>query len=294
MRDGAANVYGRKSYEFAIGAIRASSRQPLQTEQWRRLREADLQTAERLLADYGYPAVPESGTVFEAIEEELRRTAVFLRELAPDAGLLELLFFEEDAVNLKLLLKARLTGAENALLPFCAGGIDPELLRICVVAEDFSLLGAPAQELLDGICAERNPWKLSCAVDNAMFCRARALAEQKHCRTLVRLLEEYAAGRNRRTALRLTKLNLAPEEYKDAFLPVDWTEFRSADRGNAEADILNDIERRIAALTEELAAEAGMGAIAEYYFTKKREAAALRILITEKRFSVTGGVLGNG
>lgn len=289
-----ANIYGKKSYEFAIGSIKANSHRPLSAEQWRRLRDADMRAAEKILVEYGYPPLSEGKTILDSIEAEMKSRIEFIRDTAPDAELVDLLFFEEDAVNLKLYLKARLMGESPDALPICAGGTDPELLRICVYTEDFSLLGSPAQEMLQGICAEPDPRKISCLADNAMFSRARKTAENKHCAPLARLLAEYGTGRNRRTALRLARLGADPKEYPDAFLPVDWAPFQTADHGKPEDVVLADIDKRLAAVTEELGYDSGMGPIAQYYFMKKNEAAALRMLFTEKSFAAAGGAAGNG
>ena len=51
------NVYGKKSYAFALGRISGTAHRPLTAEQTARLREADFQTAQKLLTDFGYPAV---------------------------------------------------------------------------------------------------------------------------------------------------------------------------------------------------------------------------------------------
>ena len=127
-----------------------------------------------------------------------------------------------------------------------------------------------------------------------MFCRALALAEKKHCVPLVHLMTEYGVGRNRRTALRLAALGADPQKYTDAFFPLEWESFRAADHEKTKADVLKDINKRLAAVTEEIGYDSGMGAIAQYYFMKKNEAAALRMLFTEKSFAAAGGAAENG
>ena len=42
------NVYGKKSYAFALGRISGTAHRPLTAEQTARLREADFQTAQKL------------------------------------------------------------------------------------------------------------------------------------------------------------------------------------------------------------------------------------------------------
>ena len=75
------NIYGKKSYEFAVGRIKAGERL-LSAEQWSRLRAAPRADAEKLIAEYGYSSDS---------DVELNRTVDFLKEISPDADLTELL-----------------------------------------------------------------------------------------------------------------------------------------------------------------------------------------------------------
>ena len=47
--DKAVDIYGRKSYEFAVGRINANAHRPFSAEQWNRLQEADLWSAEKIV-----------------------------------------------------------------------------------------------------------------------------------------------------------------------------------------------------------------------------------------------------
>ena len=284
------NVFGKKSYEYAIGRITANRHRPLSAEQWTRVREADIESAGKMVVEYGYSPVTEENSVYDSIEAEMARTVALIREVAPDPELVNLLFFEEDALNLKLFLKARLTKAQPESLPVVIGGIDPEILRICVYTEDFSLLGDAADNILSGITELKDPRKISCRADDAVFYRALRLSEKKLCTPLTRVLKEYGIGRNRITALRIARLGVDLKDYEDAFLTVDWSEYRDTDRKRDEVEVLSDVNRRLAAITEEIGYDTGMGAIANYYFIKKNEASALRMLFTEKSFAAAGGV----
>ena len=67
------NVYGKKSYAYAIGRISGTTHRVLRAEEMARLREADSETAQKLLTDYGYPAVTNGKTVYDVIEDEKKR-----------------------------------------------------------------------------------------------------------------------------------------------------------------------------------------------------------------------------
>lgn len=277
------NVYGKKSYAYALGRISGTPHKVLNEEMFGRLREADFQTAEKLLADYGYPAVTKAQTVYDVIEREQKDVSAFVREIAPDEEQTQLLFFEEDALNLKYLLKSALLEKDPALEALAEGGFEKELLRVCVKAADYSMLGESLEAALTGIEKETDPCRISCRVDNALFAHALQTAIAKNWRALVQLLTVYGTGKNRLTALRLRKLQKNAEDYRFAFLPVG----EIPKEETAEAEILADTQNELEKTLTELGYDDGFGAIAQYYFRKKAEAAALRLLFAQKRVEMS-------
>lgn len=281
------NVYGKKSYAYALGRISGTSHRVLRAEEFARLREADGETAQKLLTDYGYPAVADGKTVYDAIEAEKNAVSAFVREIAPDEELTQLLFFEEDALNLKILLKSEKLGKEADLDTLCEGGFSKELLRICVKAEEYSMLGETLEAALTGIEKEENPCRISCLVDNAMFSYALFTAQKKNCRPLAELFTVYGECKNRLTALRLTKLGKNAEEFDFAFLPVKKPD--EAEMRKSEAEILQETDKALDNVLTDLGYGDGIGVIAQYYFRKKAEAGALRLLFAEKRAEESRG-----
>lgn len=279
------NVYGKKSYAFALGRISGTAHRVLNAEMRARLSEADFSNAQKLLADFGYPAVTGEKTVYDAIEEEKNAVSAFVREIAPDEELVNLLFFEEDALNLKILLKSEKLGREAAQELLCEGGFSTELLQICVKAEDYSMLGETIEQALTGIEDENDPCRISCRVDNAMFLHALRSAEEKHCAPLRQLFTVYGEGKNRLTALRLRTLQKPAADYAFAFLPVGTVPDEDKDADT----ILAETQAQLDSTLTDLGYDDGIGAIAQYYFRKKLEAAALRLLFAEKSASESGG-----
>ena len=90
----------KRSYEYAIGCFKATSRQPLSAEQWQRLKSANRTGAEKLLAEFGFPAVNEECSAADSIEKDMAATVAFIRENAPDG---ELAFITEPIAERKLL-----------------------------------------------------------------------------------------------------------------------------------------------------------------------------------------------
>lgn len=259
------NVYGKKSYEYALGRISGTPHRILTAEMLGRLREADTPTAEKLLADFGYPQKADGQSIYDVIEQEKNIVAAFVREISPDEELVNLLFFEEDALNLKFLLKAEKTDTPVNTDTLTEGGFSKELLRVCVQTGDYSMLGETLEEALTGIEAEDDPCKISCKVDNAVFAYALSKAKAKHCRALEALFTVYGAGKNRLTALRLKRLHKDAAKYDFAFLPVAFT----ADESKDEAQILADTDAKLSNVLTDLSYDDGIGAIAQYYFPQK-------------------------
>ncbi len=280
------NVYGKKSYAFALGRISGTTHRVLTTEQTARLREADFSAAQKLLADCGYPAVSDGQTVYDAIEAEKDAVTAFVREIAPDEELVSLLFFEEDALNLKILLKSEKLGRGADISALCTGGFDKELLRICVKTDDYSMLGDTISQAFEHISEEEDPCRISCLVDSAVFAHALTAARKKNCRSLVSLFEVYGTGKNRLTALRLRRLQKDPADFPFAFLPTGST---PAQDGKNESEILEETQKALDNVLTDIGYDGAIGAIAQYYFRKKLEAAALRLLFAEKRAQESRG-----
>lgn len=268
------NVFGKKSYEYAIGRIRASECPPLSIEQWARLRNSDFETASKLLFNFGYPS---EANVYNSIEREGKNVNLFIREISPDESLTDLLFFEVDALNLKMFKKALLVGRHVDINLLSRGGFDPELLRVCAEHNDYSLLGEDIAQALSSLEQMVDPCKISCLIDIAMYQHALLCAKKKNSKILVSLFSQYALCKNIQTSIRLQNLHLYSREYACVFLPVSGES--GSDYGKYT---LGDANKMLQNILFDCGTDGGMGVIAQYYFMKKNEASSLRLLFTEK------------
>ena len=73
------------------------------------------------------------------------------------------------------------------------------------------------------------------------------------------------------------------------YLPVSFSEFRAKDDKRTDDEILQDVNRRLSGVLTDLGYDDGMGVLAQYYFQKKNEAAALRLLFVQKSLEGQGG-----
>ena len=70
---------------------------------------------------------------------------------------------------------------------------------------------------------------------------------------------------------------------------MSFSEYRAKDDKRTDDEILQDVNRRLAGVLTDLGYDDGMGVLAQYYFQKKNEAAALRLLFARKSQEATGG-----
>lgn len=272
-------VFGGISYEYAIGCVQASARPPLSKEQWNRFASADFSQALGLLRQLGYPAGPD---FLQALEEDFQKTADFLREISPQPELIQLLFFEEDALNLKLYRKAALAGMDVDTLPVQPGSLEPALLRVCGENNDYSLLGEELEQALAPLQETEDPCQVSCIIDNAFFARAKAKARQGRSPSLEELLEQYGRGKNRLTVWRLERLGLSVSEYPFAFLPTEEPPQEIPPELSGE-ELLGQVNAALEAALEQAGWGDPMGVLAGYFLQKKLDRKALGLLLCEKK-----------
>ena len=165
------NEFGAKSYEYAVGAIKATSHPPLTSEELRRLQDADSAEFSKLLDEFGWGKGIE-GDVNERIEGEMQYVIDFIKDVSPKKELCSLLFFEEDATNLKLFLKRRLIKSDVSDMVSDKGHIPWEILKASVDAWDFSLISEAVNEELKGYENETDPFIISSVAALALFTAA--------------------------------------------------------------------------------------------------------------------------
>ena len=90
------NEFGKKSYAYAVGCIKASSHPPLTPDRLARLQNVEREDFPKLLDEFGWGKGIE-GSVSERIDGEFDYAVRFIKDLSPDKTLTDLLFFETDA-----------------------------------------------------------------------------------------------------------------------------------------------------------------------------------------------------
>ncbi|MBE6651286.1 MAG: hypothetical protein E7613_08230 [Ruminococcaceae bacterium] len=271
------NEFGKKSYEYALGAIKASSHPPLTEDELKRLEEADINDFPRLLDEFGWGRGIE-GNLHERIEGEFEYATLFIRDISPDISLTDLLLFEEDAGNLKLFLKGQLIGRDVTELATKGGSIPIEILRGSVEAGDYTLISETLDRELEGIEDETDPFVISSKADRAIFMHTLEVAKKRNT-AIYEMLLKYGAAKNRISEARMKLMGKDIEGIKELLLPVPYTDITNDTR--SENEIIAEAQEMISKAMYDLRSGENFAPIAEYFFAKKNEAKTLRRLLAK-------------
>ncbi len=272
------NEFGKKSYAYAVGCIKASSHPPLTPERLARLENADKEDFPKLLDEFGWGKGIE-GSVSERIEGEFDYAVAFVKDISPDKALTDLLFFETDAVNLKLFAKARLSGRDVTDLADRGGSIPIDIIRGSVEAWDFTLISDTVNGEMKDYENERDPFVLSSVCDRAIFLHTLEKAKKKSA-SLYRMLLRYGEEKNKIAEARLARLGNSMDGIKKLLLPVSYV---SPDtEKNTPDDIVAAALKGIETAMGDMKVGENFAPIADYFFSKKNEASELRRIWIEK------------
>ena len=275
--------FGNKSYPYAVGRVKARESSRLDRTQWGRLLEADSVQAMQILREYGYGGDSTETDIDLLTGEELHRTVVFINEITPDRTLTDLFLYPADGQNLKLFLKARLFSEENVDAYISRdGSLNPEILKVCVAQEDFSLLPAAWQQVLTGIFEITNPRLLSAAVDRAVFSLTEHVLKEKNNDLLRTYYETQVRYLNILAKMRAERLHWGEKETREMLLPME------GELPSLPEEDISDIERKMNRELLEIVRSRrddsfGIAPIVLFLLEKRTEARNLRILFAAKR-----------
>ena len=274
--------YGNKSYPYAVGRVKARESSLLGPAQWARLLEADVVLAMQILREHGYGGDSAENDMDRLTGEELHKTVLFINEITPDRTLSDLFLYPADGQNLKLLLKARLFSEDVNSYLSQDGSIDPELLKVCVAQEDFSLLPAALEEALAGIFEITNPRRLSAAVDRAIFFLTQRVLKEKSNELLKTYFSTQVRYLNILAEMRAKRLHWGEKETKEMLLPME------GELPEPPQEDISTVERKMNRELLEIVRDHrddsfGIAPIVLFLLEKRTEARNLRVLFAAKR-----------
>jgi V/A-type H+-transporting ATPase subunit C len=224
-------------YGYAVGRIKVLEMKLLSSHRLKRLIEADFEEALHILEEVEIGDFLVGARVARDVDSGLtnylRSIYSFLEEILPeDSYLVDFFLCRYDFHNLKVLLKSRMDGKEEGLLPGL-GRIEPELLRRGL--EEPSLLPPPYRQMVEeAVGRELTPQQLDTLVDVYFLRHQLELAERegnpflkKYVRTAIDFanLKALLRGRNLGKSIEfMEKALVEGGELKKEFLLKLYTE----------------------------------------------------------------------
>ncbi|MEG1999988.1 MAG: V-type ATPase subunit [Evtepia sp.] len=209
-------------YLFISTRVHALERNLLSKERMTRMLEApSLDDAVKVLPECGYPElIPLDDRILRnALAEEQHKTFSDLAALVPEPALIDVFRVKYDYHNVKVLLKAEVTGADPLPILTDAGRVKAKELHEKVLASDFRGIPAILQSAIvaarETLGTTSDPQLSDFVLDRAYFEDMRALAVHAQSSFLegyVRILIDAA---NLRTAIRTQRMGKNSEFLKE-------------------------------------------------------------------------------
>lgn len=275
------NTFGKTTYPFAVGRISAMWDTLLSKEQWSRLEQLRGAEIVRLLGEFGYGNGAKERTLDALCEAQLLEVKRLMAEIAPDEALTNLFFAEYDAHNIKTILKSRLINADVTNLLSPLGTFDTEIIRVCVSADEYSMLGK-AFESLSMLENVTEPQAISAAVDNAVYAYIFDVLKKHRCPLLYEYFSLKAAYTNALTVLRAGRIGLSQAAADRMMISVEKSVVALRDES------VDALASRMAEVLEKLLNESkndpfGIGALVCYIDRRMNEVKRLRLIAASAR-----------
>lgn len=272
----AENYRQKSEYPFAVGRIRAIEDNVFSKDQYTRMISLDRDAQLKMLSESGYGNGASKGSLESMIDAEISGVKALMDEIAPCPELTNLLFYEYDAHNLKTLLKARIVGVNPDDMLLSCGVFDPEVLKVCVSADEYSMLGEEFK-VLEKLENNTNPGEISIAVDNAFYAHIFSVLKKRKEPLLKEYFRIKAGYTNALTKLRGKKLGFSTELINKLLIIGDYPEPETT------SDDVRVFERECAVklyncLRENKADPFGVAALVCYISEKQNEARNIRII----------------
>lgn len=290
------NPYGKISKEFAVGRIRVLESTLLSQSDFSAIIEANgTNEALRILRDTGYGSSEASSkddlNLELLINNELTKTNKTIASLSPDNELTELFLLDIDAHNFKVYLKAKITSEDTEPLIMQGGTVSPELMRVCVETEDYSLLSDTFIGNIKGIDKLLSPRIISTEVDKAMYTYIfDVLAKNKN-----KFIREYFSKKvnliNRNTILRALKLNYSEKDISSMLIGEANIKDIDATSGVSLIDSEREMNKQLLnKLRDQKADSFSIAPVICFLMDKRNEALNLRLIFAAKQSGENIGI----
>lgn len=215
---------------FANAASKAHENRLLSSDKIVRLSDcSDIAAAVRILAESGYgqnfvPSEPEN--YGEMLEREREAATAFIKSVAPDGSGIECFYLIKDYLNLKILFKKELFGAEGNLV---SGGVyDVETLKNTVSGANPAGISEEIREAAAYLSETRPtvPSVVDNTLDKAYFKEVVRRAKKSRSKLVKEHFADLIDGKNALTFIRAARAKLTQKKFAELFIeggtiPVD-------------------------------------------------------------------------
>ena len=316
------------SYPFAVGRIKGLERGFLTQQDFNRIEEQPLHTAVKQLADSGYGSDAQDKLDPDSlVAAEMKHLHLLIDEVTPDKATTDLFWLDQDAINIKLMLKARLLKEEVSDSDFAYGLFETATLKNAVENRNYSSLPSLLHMGMDGIeqlirdkqTDAIDPFAISTEVDRVIygyilstsknafvhkyfkakldftnvvsFLRARALLWEKEKINLV-----FIEGGDIGLKCLLDAYDLSPDKIERAITcgkDIDGAVRRGLSQYKEDKVSIVDVTEVLDAELAKIASSErldsfGIGPIVNYLYRRVDEGKKLRILFAKKRIGEMG------
>ncbi|MCR5652732.1 MAG: V-type ATPase subunit, partial [Ruminococcus sp.] len=158
------------SYEYSIGSVRAREKSLFDSSDIDQMLSYNSDNELlRFLNDKGYGA---GADIDEVIESHTKYVWDYLRSVAPDFEIFNLFLIQNDAHNLKVVLKSIMAGKMHDELLVSPNTIDTDLIKKAVEGKNFSVLPVwlitPSAEAYDVIAHKGDARECDAVIDKAV------------------------------------------------------------------------------------------------------------------------------
>lgn len=207
---------------FANAAVKAHENHLLSADKIVRLADAsDLSAAVRILSESGYGqniVLEHPENYSEMLEREREASAAFVKSVAPNGSGIECFYLIKDYLNLKILFKKELFGAEGELV---SGGVyDVETLKATVSGAKSSEISAEIAETAAYLSEMRPtvPSIVDNTLDKAYFKEVARRAKKSRSKLVKEHFADLIDGKNAITFIRAKRANLSQKRFAELFI----------------------------------------------------------------------------
>lgn len=216
------------SYEYSIGSVRAKEKSLFNTSDIEQMLSYNSdEELLRFLIDKGYG---EGKSIDEAIENHTKDIWDYLRSVAPDFEIFNLFLIQNDAHNLKVVLKSIMADKRHDELLLSPAVIDTDIIKKAVEHKKFTVLPewlAPAaSEAYDVIAHKADARECDAIIDKAVMEEMLFLSDNLSSEFIKDYVRTLVFYNNIKIALRCSRTNTSAEFLNKALCDV--AEFRKA------------------------------------------------------------------